>query len=84
MVGDLQGQAGAIRHGISRALLKADESLKPELKKSWLPQRRDPRMKEKERNNMVLKGKKSTSVFKEIILGYIKEDCYPHLLFLCL
>ncbi len=30
--GGLSGQAGAIRHGISRALLKADENLRPELK----------------------------------------------------
>ena len=32
--GGLSGQAGAIRHGISRALLKADENLRPELKKA--------------------------------------------------
>ena len=32
--GGLSGQAGAIRHGIARALVKADESLKPEIKKS--------------------------------------------------
>ena len=29
--GGLSGQAGAIRHGISRALLKADENLRPEI-----------------------------------------------------
>ena len=32
--GGFTGQAGAIRHGISRALLKADEALRPELKKA--------------------------------------------------
>lgn len=46
--GGLTGQAGAIRHGISRALLKADESLKPELKKAGFLTR-DPRMKERKK-----------------------------------
>src|SRR5665647_1631763 len=32
--GGFTGQAGAIRHGISRALLKADEELRPMLKKA--------------------------------------------------
>ncbi|MDD7795974.1 30S ribosomal protein S9 [Clostridium sp. 'White wine YQ'] len=46
--GGLTGQAGAIRHGISRALLKADEALKPELKKAGFLTR-DPRMKERKK-----------------------------------
>jgi small subunit ribosomal protein S9 len=46
--GGLTGQAGAIRHGISRALLKADESLKSELKKAGFLTR-DPRMKERKK-----------------------------------
>ena len=40
--GGFTGQAGAIRHGISRALLKADEALRPELKKAGFLTR-DPR-----------------------------------------
>lgn len=32
--GGLTGQAGAIRHGVSRALVKLDETLKPEIKKA--------------------------------------------------
>jgi small subunit ribosomal protein S9 len=32
--GGLSGQAGAIRHGITRALMKADEGLRPPLKKA--------------------------------------------------
>jgi small subunit ribosomal protein S9 len=32
--GGISGQAGALRHGISRALLLADETLRPELKKA--------------------------------------------------
>lgn len=46
--GGLSGQAGAIRHGISRALLKADENLRPELKKVGFLTR-DPRMKERKK-----------------------------------
>jgi small subunit ribosomal protein S9 len=44
--GGYTGQAGAIRHGISRALLKADEELRPVLKKAGFLTR-DPRMKER-------------------------------------
>ena len=32
--GGVTGQAGAIRHGVARALLEADETLRPELKKA--------------------------------------------------
>ena len=46
--GGLSGQAGAIRHGISRALLKADENLRPELKKAVFLTR-DPRMVERKK-----------------------------------
>ncbi|PRR80524.1 30S ribosomal protein S9 [Clostridium liquoris] len=46
--GGFTGQAGAIRHGVSRALLKADESLKPELKKAGFLTR-DPRMTERKK-----------------------------------
>ena len=46
--GGLTGQAGAIRHGISRALLKADEELKLPLKKAGFLTR-DPRMKERKK-----------------------------------
>ncbi|HEX6970787.1 MAG TPA: 30S ribosomal protein S9 [Limnochordia bacterium] len=40
------GQAGAVRHGIARALLQADAELRVPLKKAGLLQR-DPRMKER-------------------------------------
>lgn len=46
--GGVSGQAGAIRHGISRALLQADEALRPELKKAGFLTR-DPRMKERKK-----------------------------------
>ncbi len=46
--GGLSGQAGAICHGIARALLKYDESLKPILKKAHFLTR-DSRMKERKK-----------------------------------
>lgn len=42
------GQAGAIRHGISRALLEADSDFRPALKKAGFLTR-DPRMKERKK-----------------------------------
>lgn len=44
--GGFTGQAGAIRHGISRALVKADADFRPALKKAGYLTR-DPRMKER-------------------------------------
>ena len=46
--GGFSGQAGAIRHGVARALLSSDESLKPLLKKAGFLTR-DPRMKERKK-----------------------------------
>jgi len=46
--GGYTGQAGAIRHGISRALLEADLDLRPVLKKAGFLTR-DPRMKERKK-----------------------------------
>ena len=46
--GGFTGQAGAIRHGISRALLEADADYRPALKKEGFLTR-DPRMKERKK-----------------------------------
>ncbi|MCH5585976.1 30S ribosomal protein S9 [Shimazuella sp. AN120528] len=46
--GGYTGQAGAIRHGISRALLEVDNELRPALKKAGFLTR-DPRMKERKK-----------------------------------
>lgn len=46
--GGLTGQAGAIRHGIARALLEAEPDLRPELKKAGFLTR-DQRMKERKK-----------------------------------
>ncbi len=46
--GGLTGQSGAIRHGISRALCKADPELRAALKKAGFLTR-DPRMKERKK-----------------------------------
>lgn len=60
--GGLTGQAGAIRHGISRALVKADESLKTELKKAGFLTR-DSRMKERKKPGLK-KARKSPQFSK--------------------
>ena len=46
--GGFTGKAGAIRHGIARALVKADEAYKPIVKKAGYLTR-DPRMKERKK-----------------------------------
>lgn len=46
--GGYTGQAGAIRHGISRALLQVDADYRPALKKAGFLTR-DPRMKERKK-----------------------------------
>ena len=46
--GGVTGQAGAIRHGLSRALLQYDENLRPALKKAGFLTR-DPRRKERKK-----------------------------------
>ena len=46
--GGVTGQAGAIRHGLSRALLQVNEELRPVLKKAGFLTR-DPRMKERKK-----------------------------------
>jgi len=46
--GGYTGQAGAIRHGISRALLEADKEYRPVLKAAGFLTR-DPRMKERKK-----------------------------------
>ena len=46
--GGFSGQAGAIRHGLARALVLADESAKPTLRKAGMLTR-DPRVKERKK-----------------------------------
>jgi small subunit ribosomal protein S9 len=46
--GGVSGQAGAIRHGISKALLEADPELRPTLRKLGFLTR-DPRVKERKK-----------------------------------
>lgn len=60
--GGPSGQAGAIRHGISRALLKVDAELRPALKKAGFLTR-DPR--EKERRKYGLKKARKASQFSK-------------------
>ncbi len=60
--GGVAGQAGAIRHGLSRALLQYDENLRPALKKAGLLTR-DPRMKERKKYG--LKGARRAPQFSK-------------------
>ena len=60
--GGVTGQAGAIRHGLSRALLQYDESLRPTLKKAGFLTR-DPRMKERKKYG--LKGARRAPQFSK-------------------
>ena len=46
--GGFSGQAGAIRHGLAKALVQADENYRPLLKKAGFLTR-DPRMKERKK-----------------------------------
>ena len=74
--GGLSGQAGAIRHGLSRALVQADENYKPALKAAGFLTRdnkpalkkaglltRDPRMKERKKYG--LKGARRAPQFSK-------------------
>ena len=60
--GGFTGPAGAIRHGVSRALIKADETLRPALKKAGFLTR-DPRMKERKKYG--LKGARRAPQFSK-------------------
>ena len=60
--GGVTGQAGAIRHGLSRALLQFDENLRPALKKAGFLTR-DPRMKERKKYG--LKGARRAPQFSK-------------------
>ncbi len=60
--GGTTGQAGAIRHGITRALMQLDDGLRPALKKAGFVTR-DPR--EKERRKYGLKKARKASQFSK-------------------
>ncbi len=60
--GGISGQAGAIRHGLARALVQSDETLRPALKSAGFL-RRDPRMKERKKYG--LKGARRAPQFSK-------------------
>ena len=60
--GGLSGQAGAIRHGVAKALLLADPTFRPALKKAGFLTR-DPRMKERKKYG--LKAARRASQFSK-------------------
>ncbi|HHU02582.1 MAG: 30S ribosomal protein S9 [Christensenellales bacterium] len=60
--GGVTGQSGAIRHGLSRALIKLNPELRPALKKAGFLTR-DPRMKERKKYG--LKGARRAPQFSK-------------------
>lgn len=60
--GGTTGQAGAVRHGVARALVQADAELRPALKEAGF-MTRDPRMKE--RRKYGLKKARKASQFSK-------------------
>ena len=60
--GGISGQAGAVRHGVARALLQANEEYRLALKKAGLLTR-DPRMKERKKYG--LKAARRASQFSK-------------------
>jgi len=60
--GGFTGQAGAVRHGLARALVEADPELRPILKKAGYLTR-DPRMKERKKYG--LKGARRAPQFSK-------------------
>ena len=60
--GGISGQAGAIRHGLAKALLQVDETYRPALKKAGFLTR-DPRMKERKKYG--LKGARRAPQFSK-------------------
>ncbi len=50
--GGISGQAGAVRHGIARALVKYDENLRPVMRRGGFLTR-DPRVKERKKPGLV-------------------------------
>ena len=60
--GGISGQAGAIRHGVAKALLVADAANRPALKKAGFLTR-DPRMKERKKYG--LKGARRAPQFSK-------------------
>ena len=68
--GGYTGQAGAIRHGIARALLEADPEFRPALKKAGYLTR-DPRMKERKKYG--LKKARRAPQFSNPLGGFFVE-----------
>lgn len=76
--GGLSGQAGAIRHGIARALLRVDKDYRKPLKKSRLPDQ-GPENERKEKNTVSKRPVKRHSSPKDNILPIKKREGCPSL-----
>lgn len=74
--GGISGQAGAIRHGIARALLKVDAEFRPALKKAGFLTR-DPREKERRKYGLK-KARKASQFSKRLIFGLLSSTNHKH------
>ena len=63
--GGFTGQAGAIRHGIARALIKADEELRPRSQEGWLPH---PRSSYEGAQEVRLEGRPSCASVQQALI----------------
>lgn len=81
--GGASGQAGAIRHGISRALLEVDPEYRKILKSAGLLTR-DPRMKERKKYGLKRRGRQASSPsvnsqedYKTYMVIHMRFHCPP-------
>ena len=71
------GQAGAIRHGISRALLEFDESLRPQLKSAGFLTRDDRKVERKKPG--LKKARKALNSQKNVNFFHLNFIVYPNI-----
>ena len=79
--GGYTGQAGAIRHGIARALLQVDGEFRPTLKAAGFLTR-DPRMKERKKYGLKAARRASQFSKRYVFISIYKKLCFGRA-FLC-
>ena len=79
--GGTTGQAGAVRHGVARALVQADAELRPALKEAGF-MTRDPRMKERRKYGLK-KARKASQFSKLNFVLYRQQAVGPLPVFFC-
>ena len=75
--GGISGQAGAIRHGLAKALLQVDETYRPALKKAGFLTR-DPRMKERKKYGLKAARRAPQFSKRSVILSLPHRNTKQH------